>query len=59
MSSTYVEESIFVHVSKHMYDVSCTEGQLSLNTAGETEADNEQKLQLHLVFRKYIMHVQV
>lgn len=42
-----------------MYDVSCTEGQLSLNTARETELDNEQKLQLHFVSRKYIMHVQV
>lgn len=29
---TYVEETVFVHVSKHLYDVSCTEGQLSLNT---------------------------
>lgn len=36
--NTYVEEAVFVHVTKHMYDVSCTEGQLSLN---ETETTRQ------------------
>lgn len=41
--TTYVEEAVFVHVSKHLYDVSSTEGQLRLNRAMNKQTDEEQK----------------
>lgn len=58
--NTYVEETIFVHVTKHMYDISCTEGQLSLNIITTNRADDEQTVTTHsLQWKQFIMHVQV
>lgn len=45
--TTYVKETVFVHVSKHLYDVSCTEGQLSLNRAINKQTDKKQNLLLN------------
>lgn len=44
---SYKEEAVFIHVSKHLYDVSCTESQFGLNRKNKKD---DQKELLHILF---------